>query len=204
MLKKVLLLTTYSNSDAVVICVTRFKIDKLLLLTDNNPSDIQTKVLTKIREMFGGFIEIEAPVIPRYDLYTIVKTTLNLLKKHNNDYEILINVSGGKKTQALGVIYAASVLPDAVKKIIYVIEETNEIIELPVFSFNLSKIKTTILKKIADGYKVPKIAEELNISKSMVYSHIRDMRKKRFLDQKNNLTLAGRIIIEEGMNYSSN
>jgi len=195
-MKPTLLISTFYQHSPVVRCISQFKIDKLLLLVDmEQKNNIQEKALNDLKKLFGGIVKIETISIPVYDVYMIAKITVELLRKHSEENEIIINISGGRKTQAMGVVYGASLLPNFVKKIIYVIEETKDIIELPVFSIRVSPIKTDILKKLRDDVKVPKIAEEFKISRSMVYSHIRDLKEKGYLDNKNNLTLAGKIVL---------
>ncbi len=77
-------------------------------------------------------------------------------------------------------------------------EEDNELIELPLLSFGISKTKKEIMEKISNGETaINKIAKMAGISRAMTYHHIRELKGEGFIEDKDGikLTTAGKLAI---------
>lgn len=194
-MKPNLLISTFYEEDPIVACIAKLQVDKMILLTDTPIIDKQKKALDKLLVLFAKNIQIITEEINLYDLISIAKKTMKLIEDNATEYNIVVNVSGGRKTQALGTIYGASLKHDKIDRIIYVMEENNEIVELPIFCIGLSNSKLKILNYLQKGMSVQDISKKTNTTKSMVYNHIRNLKERGFIDDNNFLTLAGKIAI---------
>ncbi|MEA1924495.1 MAG: CRISPR-associated CARF protein Csa3, partial [Candidatus Altiarchaeota archaeon] len=111
---------------------------------------------------------------------------------------IIINITGARKTQSLGALYGAYARRELIEKIVYITEEDNETIELPLLSFNLSKTKKRILEEIKNGEKsVRNLAKKTGISRAMAYHHIRELKESGYITDQNGMetTTAGELAI---------
>ena len=110
----------------------------------------------------------------------------------------MINVSGGRKPQAFGALFGAYTRSDMVKRIVYVTEEDNFIIDFPILSFNISDTKKIILEHIKSGVRsVQDIARGVGISKGMAYNHLRELKAMGYITGEDgySITDAGKIAV---------
>ena len=116
-------------------------------------------------------------------------------KEHRR--KVIVNISGGRKTQALGALFGCYARPDSVEKIVYVTEEDKNIIELPILNFGISKTKRKILEELNKTHvSVKALSDKIGISRGMTYNHIRELRAMGFIDQdKFEITTAGKLAI---------
>ena len=133
----------------------------------------------------------------QYDVLKITKDSLELINKHQKAYDIIINTSTGRRTQALGILYSMITVPQFINKIVYITENTNEIIELPILSHGLSKFKVEILEMLSNGHSIDGISKMLERSKSMIYGHIRFLKTRGFVNESGDLTVAGNIVVSK-------
>jgi CRISPR-associated protein Csa3 len=95
-------------------------------------------------------------------------------------------------------LYGAFARSDMVKKVVYVTEEDNFMIEFPILSFNLSPTKKLILEMIQNGtVAVENIAATVGISKGMTYNHLRELKTMGYVsdDSGYSLTDSGRLAV---------
>ena len=194
-MKPNLLISTFYEEPPIIACIAKLQVDKIILLTDMPIIDIQKRALEKILMLFEKNIHVVTEEIDLYDFIAIAKKTMKIIEENATKYNIVVNVSGGRKTQALGAIYGASLKHDKIDRIIYVMKENNEIVELPIFCIGLSNSKLKILNYLNDGMSVQDISKKTNTTKSMIYNHIRNLKEKGFIDNSNHLTLAGKISV---------
>ncbi len=73
----------------------------------------------------------------------------------------------------------------------------NGLLKLPKLSYNLTEAKRSVLEKIAQSEKksVAQIAKELKKTRGMIYQHLRELRDMRYIDEKFNITEAGRLAL---------
>jgi len=195
-LPRVLITTTYSTN-SIVLLVTKLGIERLYLLMDKKPDKTQKKAAKTIEASFGKAIKVKRKRVGLYDVVGIAKECVILIDDIPDKDELYLNVTPGRKTQSMGLLLGSYARSNRVKKALYCIEETNQILDLPVLSFNLNKSQLKILKNIEESKNLSKFAEHLKISRAMLYRHIKELRVRGLIEEnKENellLTDAGRI-----------
>jgi CRISPR-associated protein Csa3 len=111
--------------------------------------------------------------------------------------KIFVNISGGRKPQALGALFGCYARQDMVEKIVYITEEDKNIIDLPILNFGISKTKRSILEEIQSGENnVQNLSTKIGISRGMTYNHIRELREMGLVDPDYlKITSAGELAI---------
>jgi CRISPR-associated protein Csa3 len=193
------LITTLYNLEPVLVCVTRLSPSKIIILTEENAVDRKIQAENTLEATFGKVIEIKKAITSLYDPVRVAKDVVDIIEKeHALGRGVLINVSGGRKPQAFGALYGAFARSDMVKKVVYVTEEDNFMIEFPILSFNLSPTKKLILEMIQNGtVAVENIAATVGISKGMTYNHLRELKTMGYVsdDSGYSLTDSGRLAV---------
>jgi CRISPR-associated protein Csa3 len=193
------LITTLYNLEPVLVCVTRLSPSKIIILTEENAVDRKVQAENTLEATFGKVIEIKKAITSLYDPVRVAKDVVDIIEKeHALGRGVLINVSGGRKPQAFGALYGAFARSDMVKKVVYVTEEDNFMIEFPILSFNLSPTKKSILEMIQNGtVAVENIAANMGISKGMTYNHLRELKTMGYIsdDGGYSLTDSGRLAV---------
>jgi len=193
------LITTIYALEPVVFCVTRLSPSKIIILTEENTIDKKARAEQIIIDTFGKIIEIEKKITSLYNTVQVAQDVSDLIEQeHARDNQIMINVSGGRKPQAFGALFGAYTRSDMVKRIVYVTEEDNTIIDFPILSFNISDTKKVILEQVRSGVtSVAAIAIDVGISKGMAYNHLRELKTMGYITGENgySITDAGRIAV---------
>jgi CRISPR-associated protein Csa3 len=168
-------------------------------LTEENAVDRKVQAENTLVATFGKVIEIKKAITSLYDPFRVAKDIADIIEKeHALGRSVLLNVSGGRKPQAFGALYGAFARSDMVKKVVYVTEEDNFMIEFPILSFNLSPTKKSILEMIQnDTVAVENIAATIGISKGMTYNHLRELKTMGYItdDGGYSLTDSGRLAV---------
>jgi CRISPR-associated protein Csa3 len=109
----------------------------------------------------------------------------------------VVNISGGRKPQALGALFGCYARHHDVERIVYVTEEDSELIDLPILNFGISKTKKEVLEELQKGEtSVKNLAVKIGISRGMTYNHIRELREMGFIAQsKLEITSAGELAV---------
>ncbi|AFV22371.1 transcriptional regulator [Methanolobus psychrophilus R15] len=193
------LITTLYNLEPVLICVTRLSPTKVIILTEENAVDRKVQAENTLEATFGKIIEVKKAITSLYDPVRVAKDVADIIEKeHALGKNVLINVSGGRKPQAFGTLFGAYARSDMVKKVVYVTEEDNFMIEFPILSFNLSPTKKVILELIQNGTSaVENIAANVGISKGMAYNHLRELKAMGYISDEGgySLTDSGRLAV---------
>lgn len=197
MMKYALISTIYAI-EPVMVCITQFSPKKVILLREEDAPPDKIRVEKMLSETVGKFIEIETKITSLYDVLRVAKDTADVIEKENaHKRRVIVNVSGGRKPQALGALFGCYARHRMIERIIYVTEEDNQIIDLPILNFGLSKTKLMILEEIKKGEtSVRNIAIKVGISRGMTYNHIRELRETGYIAQdKLEITTAGELAI---------
>jgi len=195
---KVLVATLY-NPDPVLLACTRSSPDRLVLLIDEEPDKKQKDALNLIKNSLGRVLDIKEVKISKYDIVAIAREVVKVIEMQPKDDEIYFNITAGRKTQSMGVLFAAYVRSKYVKKIAYNPEEDKSaVIYLPILSFKVTESQQKILESI-DKKKIvtyADLAKETDISPAMVYRSIDELKNMDFVevtDKGFKLTDAGKI-----------
>lgn len=192
------LISTIYDVEPVMICITKFSPKKVMLLTEDDGSDVMKESEETLTNAFGRFIDIKSEQIDSNDIVKIagsVSAAIEREKKRGN--EIVVNISGGERPQALGTLFGAYSKHQFVDRIVFVDNSTKDVIDMPILKYGISSTKKEILKCLIDGCSsVKQLSEEIDITRGMTYNHIRELRNMGLI-AKNNLeiTTAGRLSI---------
>lgn len=195
--KKVLIATLYSP-EPVILATTRLGPERLILLVDKEPSKEQEDGLKLIQESLGKVIDVKAVKTEVYDIVSIAAKCVEIIDMQPKDDLIYINITSGRKTKAIGLLFAAYARHDRVKKIAYNPEEDKSaVVYLPRLSFKLTESEKKILEVLDKGkYAAPSdIASKVEMSTAMLYRALDELRDKDLITTEDGykLTDAGKI-----------
>ena len=197
---KVLIATLYSP-DPVLLAANRLGPDRLILLLDKKPNKEQEKNFKLIKESLGRVVEVKSIKTEVYDVVKVAEKAVEIIDKQPKDDEIFINITSGRKTKALGLLFAAYARSNRVKKIAYNPEEDkNAVVWLPKLSFKLTDSQKRVLEALNDkegtNFSLVDLAKEIGISRAMLYRNIDELRDMGYISTDNGspkLTDAGKI-----------
>jgi CRISPR locus-related DNA-binding protein len=192
---KVLIATLYS-AEPVLFAITKLGPDKVFLLTDMEPNKEQSDAIKLIQNSLGKVIDIKAVKTEVYDIVGIAKTCVSLIDAQGKDDHIYVNITSGRKTKAIGLLFAAYARHDQVKKIAYNPEEDrNTVVYLPRLSFKLTESQKKILEKLDSGKfeTVGELSEKVELSTAMLYRAVDELKDMDLVTEDLKLTDAGKI-----------
>lgn len=195
--KKVLIATLYSPGP-VILATTRLGPERLILLIDKEPDKEQDAALKLIQESLGKVIEVKVVKTDVYDIVEVARECVKVIDMQPNDDHIFVNITSGRKTKAIGLLFAAYARHDRVTRIAYNPEEDkSSIVYLPRLSFKLTESQKQILERVGTGkYKsITDLAENMDLSTAMLYRAIAELEDMDLIsrDQGLRLTDAGKI-----------
>lgn len=185
------LITTLYTLEPVLVCITRLSPSKLIILTEDGAVDKKAQAEQMVEATFGKVIEIKKLITFLYDPVRVAQDVADAIEKeHDRGNQVIINVSGARKPQAFGALFGAYARSEMVKRVVYVTEEDNFIIDLPLLSFNISPTKKAILELIKQGETtVTTIATKVGISRGMAYNHIRELKGMGYISDEDNFSI---------------
>lgn len=191
----VLISTIYEKSDSTKFSIRDFNVKKIFLLVDKEPNKTQIQSINLIKKAFNNAIEIVEKKIDIYDISSVSKDVIKIIDSVPHGNEIYIDISQGRKPQALGVLLACYARPERIKKIVYW-GGNGEAIVLPKLAFNVNGHSKTILKEIENTKSIMNLAKKLKLSRAQTYRNIKNLENSGLLTKENNkfvLTEAGKI-----------
>ena len=198
-MSKVLMATLYSP-DPVLVAANRLGPDRLILLIDKKPNKEQEKNYKLIEESLGRVVDVKQVKTEVYDIVSVAEKCVEIIDMQPKNDEIFINITSGRKTKALGLLFAAYARSNRVKKIAYNPEEDKTaVVWLPKMSFKLTKSQKKVLEILADKDYVKisytDLAEKIEISRAMLYRSIEELRDLGYVSTEDGLVLtdAGKI-----------
>ncbi|HJH28166.1 MAG TPA: CRISPR locus-related DNA-binding protein [Methanosarcinaceae archaeon] len=198
-MSNITLISTIYTLEPVVVCVTRLSPSKIILLTEDDVDDKKRSSEDTLELTFGNILKMEKKNTSLYDPVRVAQDVVDLIEEeHASGNKVMINVSGGRKPQAFGALFGAYARRDMVDRIVYVTEEDNSIIDFPILGFNISDTKKKILENIrSDTTSVNEISKSVDISKGMVYNHLRELKAMGYILGEDGYTItdAGRIAV---------
>ena len=197
MRKRVLIATLY-GSDPVMLSVTKMGPDRLILLINKEPNSEQEKSLKIIKDSLGKVIEIKTSKVEMYDIVSIAEKVVEIIDMQPDEDEIYVNLTSGRKTQSIGLLFAAYARHSRVKKIAYYPEDSKDVVYLPRISFKLTSSQKKILEYLHEskGTKSMKaLADEIKISTAMLYRSIDELKDMDLVSTEEGIKLtdAGKI-----------
>jgi CRISPR-associated protein Csa3 len=195
--KKVLIATVYSP-EPVLLETTRLGPERLILLIDKTPNKEQDASVKLIQESLGKVIDVKTVKTDVYDIVEVAKECVKVIDLQPKDDVIYVNITSGRKTKAIGLLFAAYARHDKVKKIAYNPEEDkNAIVYLPRLSFKLTESQKMILEEVGnDKYEsIGDLAKKINLSTAMLYRAIDELKDMDLVTTEEGIRLtdAGKI-----------
>ncbi len=190
------LITPIYETDSIVLAINRFSIERVFLLVSKKSDDKQQEAVKYIKDHYEKIIEIKEKKTELYDIVETAHQVKEIIDDLSKTDEIYLNTSTGRRTQAMGVLFAGYKRPDRIKKIFYATEDTKEIITIPLLCFDITDAQLKILENIEEVDKISEMSNEIDISKAMVYRAIKELKDKGFIEEHDKgykLTQAGKI-----------
>lgn len=195
--KKVLIATLYSP-EPVLLAATRLGPEIIILLVDKEPDKQQEASIKLIQDSLGKVIEIKLVKTDVYDIVEVAKKCVDIIDMQHKEDHIFVNITSGRKTKAIGLLFAAYARHDKVSKIAYNPEEGGDVVYLPRLSFNLNESQKKILEALEKGKyeNISELAKKVEMSTAMLYRAIKELEDMDFIDMSGDgikLTDAGKI-----------
>jgi len=196
---KVLIATLYSP-EPVLLAANRLGPDRLILLVDQKPDKEQEKSFKLIQDSLGRVVDVKKVPTEVYDIVGVAEKCVEIIDMQPKDDEIFINVTSGRKTKALGLLFAAYARCNKVKKIAYNPEEDKTaVVWLPKLAFKLTESQKSVLNVLSEKdyskMSLTELAEKVGISRAMLYRNIDELRDMGYISTEEGLVLtdAGKI-----------
>ena len=196
---KILIATLYIF-EPVIAAATKISADRLILLIDHEPDETQQKSLDIIKQSLGSVLEIKTVETDVYDIVEVAKETVKIIDLLSDKDEIYIDITAGRKTKALGLLFGAYARSDRIRRIMYVREENKQVVNLPKLSYSITpgqhKIIEFLLKN--EVRSMSEFAEKVDVSKAMLYKHIKELKDMDVIEDTTEgfkLTDYGRIVV---------
>jgi len=196
--KKVLIATLY-RPEPVLLATTRLGPEKLILLVDKEPDKEQEASIKLIQDSLGKVIDVKIVKTDVYDIVEVAKKAVEVIDLQSKDDHIFVNITAGRKTKAIGLLFAAYARHDRVSKIAYNPEEDkSSIVYLPRLSFKLTDSQKKILEEIGNKKyeSIMDLAKKINLSTAMLYRAIDELKDMDLISTEKGiieLTDAGKI-----------
>lgn len=189
------LIATFYSFEPFVAAAHAYSPNKILLVIGKDSAKDIAKHLEKVHELYGKVAEIKEVEVDPSDIFMVAKKTTELLERNNRS---IVNVSGGWKLMAQGVLYGCYARPELVEKIVCnELPDINRLVELPKLTFGLSQTKRELLEEIEkrNGKPIAEIAEKLGKTPGMLYQHLKELKEAGYVDEKFEITLAGKMAV---------
>ena len=189
------LIATFYSFEPFVAAAHAFSPTKIILIIAKDSTKEIEKQIAKVHELYGSVADIKEVEVDPGDVFAVAKKTVELLEKNTN---VSVNVSGGWKLMAQGVLYGCYAKPELVDKIVCnELPDINRLVELPKLTFGLSQPKHELLDEIAarKGKPIAEIAEKLGKTPGMLYQHLKELKEAGYVDDKFEITLAGKMAV---------
>ena len=195
--KKVLIATLF-NPEPVLLASTKLGPERIILLVSKDMTKEQEASIKLIQGSLGKVIDIKVVKIEVYDIVEIARKCVEIIDMQPDEDEIYINITSGRKTQAIGLLFSAYARHEKVKKIAYYPEEDkNSIIYLPRLSFKLTEGQKKILEQIENKKysSIGDLAPKVDLSNAMLYRAIAELKDMDLISTEDGITLtdAGKI-----------
>jgi len=196
---KILISTIYAF-EPVIASATKISADRLYLLIDKKPDDKQKASIKMIQQSLGSVLEIKTVETEIYDIYEVAKETVKIIDILSDKDKIFIDITAGRKTKALGLLFGAYARGDRIQRIMYVKEETKQVMNLPKLTYSVTPGQIKIIEFL-ESHKIKTMADfasEIKISKSLLYQSIKDLKRMDIIEETSEgikLTEYGRIVV---------
>jgi len=194
--ESIVIATIYSY-EPVIAGAVKLGATRLILLKDTQPSKEQEEAIEKARKALGEYVKIETIPTSVYDIYQVASDVVELIDSFSPDAKIYLNVSAGRKTKSLGLMFAGYARSSRIEKIIYITKEDQEVVTLPNLAFSLNNKQRKVLSQFI-GQKPDRLKEvykSASISRATLFLMLKEFKRRGLMEQDNNLSAAGKIAL---------
>ncbi len=191
---KVLIATVY-GPDPVLVATNKLGPDRLILLVDSEPNKEQDNSVHLIKNSLGRVIDVKIVKTPVYDIVEIARKATEIIDMQPKEDIIYVNITSGRKTKAMGLLFGAYARVSRVKKIAYNPDEKDSSpIYLPKLYFQLTESQKKVLEYLEAGNfsTLMELSEKVNSSRAMLYRNIKELEEMGLVEDLK-LTDAGKI-----------
>lgn len=195
--KKVLIATLYSP-DPVLLAATRLGPERIFLLIDKEPDEKQESAIKVIQDSLGRVLDVKLVKTDVYDIVEVARKAVEIIDMQPKEDHIFVNITAGRKTKAIGLLFAAYARHERVSKIAYNPEEDKgSIVYLPRLSFHLTESQKKILEEVgkAKYESITDLAAKIDLSTAMLYRAIDELKDMDLVSTEKGIELtdAGKI-----------
>lgn len=188
-MSKVLIATVWKH-EPIMKNIVQYDVEKLILvheekkLAKEEDWEKKKKAIDTVENSLSDVIELERVETGLNDLYRVAEDVYE--KISSEDRGIIVNITGGRKMQAIGTLLAASKTENIEEALYWPEEESdeNDKKHVPRFNLYISDKEKRVISSVEDLDKSSDIVESLDMSQSMVYSHLKDLKRKGFLEKE--------------------
>ena len=196
---KVLLATIY-KFEPIIASATKSGADRLILFVDKEPDERQQRSLDIIKKSLGTVLEITTVATELPDIFEVAGEAVKVIDLLSDKDEIYVDISAGRKTKALGLLFGAYARTNRIKRIMYVKEEDKSIISLPRLSYSVTSGQRKVVMHLLNHeiHSMSQFARKIRLSKAMLYKHIRELKKMDVIEEEKNglkVTDYGRVVV---------
>jgi CRISPR-associated protein Csa3 len=192
----VTLISTFYSFQPFVAAAHAYSPSKIVLVVaeDSLKNEKVGEDIKKVKDVYGKVATIEILKVKGSDLLSIAQITVDLLEKGGRN---IVNISGGWKLLAQGVLHGCYARPDLVDKIVCNNLEDNSLVELPKLSYGLTTPKRDLMQEIEkrNGRSIFDIAKKLGKTRGMIYQHLKELKDIGYVDDKFTITRAGKVAL---------
>ena len=194
-----MLISTVYSGRSIKIAIKQLSPAKLILIVDKPINKTKELAVNEIKKFYNNVLEIETLQTSLYNIPEIMEKVIRVIDKEiKKENEVLIHITEGRKTTSLALLFAGYTRKENINGVYYVIEETNEILSLPLIKLEVGNSKKQLLKEISRGNgEIKKMEKKLKIKQSAVYQHVQELKDEGYLEKDKELKLTdlGRIMI---------
>jgi CRISPR-associated protein Csa3 len=194
------LVATIYKYEPIMKTVAKYDIERVVLirerpeLASEDDRVKKEKAIDSVKDSLGSVMDVEVVETELHDLYQVAEDTLETIR---NEEGVVMNITGGRKPQAIGALMAASIAGN-VEEVNYYSVEDDDITIIPKFDLRLSEKPKQVLQLVSEGKKPKEIVDELEMSQSMVYKHLNDLKEKDYVSKEEGWTLTrlGKLVLK--------
>jgi len=196
---KVLIATLYTF-EPVIASATKISADMLILLIDKEPDQTQKKSIDIIKQSLGSVLEIKTVETDVYDIVDVAKESVKIIDLLSDKDEIFVDITAGRKTKALGLLFGAYARCDRIKRIMYVKEENKQVVNLPKLCYSITDGQRKIIEFLVKNKvkSMSDFSEKIDVSTGMLYKNIKELKSMDVIEETSDgikLTDFGRIMV---------
>ncbi len=184
---KTLISTFGEEPDGIIQGIKQFPCDKLILLISHKLVSKKAKDGLRKLEKISKDMEI---IVEKVEVspYFFMENLEKIKRVINENDNVTINITGGRKTLSLAAAFAGSVTK--AERIIYIQEENNQVIEIPKFIMYermLSEEKFAVLRAVRECNNLRDIInflknKKMSTEEPVLRKHLRELEKNGLIE----------------------